>query len=328
MDPSVETSTPVPEQPPVTATTDTPAAAESIAAHAAAFGPDSPQTEDDDGDETPAVDRARDEQGRFARHRATSQQAGSRDVPRIRELTKKWRAEESGRKDLEAKYAALAKEIETLKAPKVPEAPKPFEAKAPEFDAFSAEPDPLAAYVLAMEKYGREKAQSEAAQAAHQSAASAAEHAEAQRVREWEESLRTKHGERVKAFMAHTPDFERAVKAAPKDDLPPVLRMAIWEDDKSAEFVYALATRPELLAEAVLVSDGRALTETNVANMRRLLAARMPAASTGSAASRNPTYTPPKPPNPVRTGPIRTADEPPGEASSISEHSKYYGRRR
>lgn len=251
-------------------------------------------------------------------------------MPRIRELTKRWRTEETERKALAEKYAALEHEIATLKAPKppaIPEPPKPFEAPRPTMEQFAEDADPFDAYTRATTRHEIEQREAEQAKARYESERQAAEQAQRAQRDAHIQQLKQAHATRVNAFKASTPDFDAVVNTVPYR-LPDLLQVALLEDDRSAEFVYALAKRPELLSEALLLSDGRAVTEDNVGNLRRLLASRMPVASTGSTASVPPTYVPPKPPNPVRTGPMKTADEPPGEGASIADHARYYGRPR
>ncbi len=327
MEPTVETTTT-----PDVVTTPEPAAAPpaeapSIADHAEAFSPDHKGESAEDRAER--IERARDDAGRFAReprHRAQSQRATSEDVPRIKELTKKWRTEETERKALAEKYAALEKEVQTLKAPKPvppPTAPKPFEAKEPTFEQFQNDPDPLLALTRETARYQVEKSAADKAQEQYRAAQTEAEqHALAAKQAAFDRSMATYH-ERLTTFVKAKPDFETVIKnAAP--GMTPLLQEALLRDERGPEFVYTLAQRPELLAEALLVSDGRASTDDTVAHMQRFLSARMPVATSGSTASPHRPYVPPAaPPNPERTGPIKT-NEPPGEGSSIAEHSRYY----
>jgi len=313
---------------PTTAQVEAPAAVEtpssdapSIADHAKAFSPEAQAAAVEKDDEGSDINRPRDESGKFSRQRAESHRAKPDDVPRIKELTKKWREEERQRKELSDRYAALEKEVQALKTPKPVEAPKPFDGKEPTFEQFQNDPDPLAAYTKAVSAHIHDQKQAEQASKAHETA-------QQQQMQARIQSLQAAHVERVQAMKAKTPDWDAVIASASKDDLPDVLKLALLEDDRSGEFVYALAKRPEFLSEAILVSDGRAVTESNVAHMRRLLASRMTGALTGSPVAVQPSYSPPKPPNPGRTGTIKTTDEPPDEATSIAEHARYYGRSR
>lgn len=295
--------------------------ASSIADHAKAFSPEAQAAaveKDDDGSD---INRPRDESGKFSRQRAESHRAKPDDVPRIKELTKKWREEERQRKELSDRYAALEKEVQALKAPKLPDPPKPFTQPKPTFDQFQNDPDPITALTDAVSDHNWQKNEAERT-------AKAYEAAQQQQVAAHIQRLNDAHAQRVAKFAAQTPDFQEVAAKASKEPMPDLLKVALLEDDRSGEFVYALAKRPELLSEVILISDGRAVTESNVANMRRLLASRMTGALTGSPVAVQPSYSPPKPPNPGRTGTIKTTDEPPDEATSIAEHARYYGRSR
>lgn len=340
MDTTVVTPPADPITPDPAPSSDSSGTSESIADHAATFGREArlrarqAPADPIDDDESPSDgggDRARDEQGRFERQRAKSHRASPEDVPRIRELTKKWRTEEAERKALAEKYAQLEQEIATLKAPKPmepPAAPAPFSATKPAFETYANEPDPLAAYTEALAVHATkqttaeaERAKYEAAQAAYQQAAQARE-AEATR------ALIQQYHARLGAYVQVKPDFEAVIKAGPSEDLTPILRTALLTDDRGPEFVYTLAQRPDLLAEVLLLSEGRAVTESSVAAMRRVLASRIPGASTGSPGSAGPVYQPPKPPNPVRPGPTRRGDELPGDDASLAEHERAFGPKR
>ena len=326
MDTNVESSTPPTETPQATPEA-APPPSESLADHAAQFDPKRPPPRESDEDDAPAS--GRDDRGRFARHRAQSQKARAEDVPRIQELTKKWRTEETSRKALEEKYAALEREIQTLKAPKVepPKAPEAFSDTEPTWDKFQNDPDPIASYTRALAAYDRRKEAADAAKTTYEQQQMA--HREAQEAREREAAARAMGGyqARLAEYVKAKPDFEQVIaKSAP--GMTPMLQQALLTDERGPEFVYTLASRPELLAELLFLSDGRAVTEESVAHLRRVLASRMPVATTGSTAPAVPTYVPPKPPNPVRTGPTRSGDEPPGDDASLADHERAYGQKR
>ena len=90
---------------------------------------------------------------------------------------------------------------------------------------------------------------------------------------------------------------------------------------------YALISQPDLIPAMAMVAQGKDVDDFNVAGMRRLIdsqLSRTQAAVTGSvAAPRN--ISVPRPPNPVRTGPLKTASEPPSDDSqSLAEHERHY----
>jgi hypothetical protein len=131
-------------------------------------------------------------------------------------------------------------------------------------------------------------------------------------------------------FATKTPDYGTVAAEFFQREIGPTLVQAIVKDDNGPAFVYHLARHPELADELVLLTHGKPADDAFVAVVQRRLSKELQqaqAVSTGSAALPR-AYTPPRPPNPVRTGPVKTTDEPPGEAASISEHSKYYGPKR
>lgn len=324
MEQTATADTPVAAPPPESAAApDAPPQAESVADHAAVFSPDAAQPQEGET-AAEAEQRVRDERGRFARgerHRAKSQRASAADVPRIGELTKKWRSAESAHELTKKELADLKAEVERLKAPKVepPAPPAEFTEPEPTFEQFNQADDPLNEHIKAQALYQAKKYAAEAAKAQHEQAQ---QQYEQQRVVQLSEQYRS----RAAAYAATVPDFQQTIESADASELTPVLRRALLEDDRGPEFVYHLAKSPALFAEVQLLSDGRPITDAAVAQMRRLLNARVQVAQTGSTAPPPmKAATPPKPPNPVRTGPIRSADDPPGEGASIAEHARYYG---
>lgn len=259
------------------------------------------------------------ETGRFKRrHRARSQQAGPEDVPRIKELTRKHKeAEASWQKEL----TDLRKQLDERTAPKPIEPPKPFEGIEPKLDDFANDPDPYGSYLRAATRYDRQKEQAELEATR---AKETTQQQEAQRF----QSLQARHSDRVTAFKASHADWDEKLGSVAQYVIPDVLKVAILEDDKSADVVYALASKPDILAELILSSDGRAVTETNVALLRRLLASRVPVAPTRSTAA--PVVpTRPIPPNLVRTGvgKVEPSEAPPDDAS-FEDHERAFPMRR
>lgn len=342
---SLETVTPTTETPvPAGVETPSPEPAEtkvtespSITAHAEAFG------------------RARDEQGRFAkepetkpeRHRASSQKATADDVAQINDLTKQLRQKEqellkikpdagtgSARilnlrrqiRGLEAELAEVAPKSETPKAAEPAPTPKaeplkppaPFQVKPPDPKAFETADDPYAEQLKAQIRYEQQKEAHEAEQRRFEEQRQA-------RDRQVAEA----HHARMAAFAAKTPDFQQVTAGFIQRDLPPSLLWAIVQDDNGPQHVYTLAKDPEFAEELIFAAEGKPVSDATVGYIRRRLNQRVTqAVTTGSAAPTLPkAVTPPRPPNPVRTGPTRTTDDPPGEAVSIAEHAQYHGRR-
>jgi hypothetical protein len=133
-------------------------------------------------------------------------------------------------------------------------------------------------------------------------------------------------------FAKAQPDFQTVTADfISKRELPHVLLNAIIRSDKQGAFVYHLAQHPDLADELVFLTDGKALTDAHVATVQRRLdreLGQVPAAPTRSAVPAKATYTPPPPPNLVRTGPIKSEDELPGDDASLAEHEKAFSQRR
>jgi hypothetical protein len=317
---------------------ETPDPAESsIAAHAAQFGPESVrQTPEVEQPETPAAQRARDTQtGQFAKepkHRAKSQQAAAGDAPRIAELTKKWREAERRAEEAERRATARIPETDRREAPRpdvIRDVPKPpptaqtaaFSDAEPTFDQFANEADPYAAYLRALGRYDRKKEAWDASEQQRQTQAETAQRERETSQRTMVETYATKTGE----FRKTHPDFDKVIEACPVNGMTPVLEQALLRSDNGPDLVYYLAQHPDLYDEMLLLTDGKPVEEYYVALAQRRLVQRAQAAPTGSAAASRTFTQAARPPNPVRTGPLKAGDEPPGDGASIAEHAKFYG---
>lgn len=302
----------------------TPAADVPVAAEAVADEPD-------ETPEAPAESTERDRKGRFTRHRAQSQKASAEDVPRIRELTKKWRTAEDSLTKLRTEFDTFkAQHAPKPPAPVVPPAPTAFTKTEPKFEDFASEADQLTAYYRAVARYDAEKADYEKQQAAHATAkADADKHTQNEQERIWNEK-KAKYGERLTAFKATTPDYDQVLAAGPQGQLSdaPILACALIEDDNGPALVYHLAKHPALFDEMFLVASGKPVTPESVAAMRRLLQARTQAAPTRSAAPTPQVLVPTPPPNLVRTGPMKPAADVPGDDASLEEHERAFPVRR
>lgn len=263
-----------------------------------------------------------------ARHRAASQQAGPQDVPRIQELTRKLREAERERDEWKAKHAPRPEPPQARAAggavpsPTVP--PAVFSESEPTLDDFAQAEDPYAAYVRALARYDRNKEAFDAKQAEAQS--------REKQTREQDEQARQQafaaHLEREKQFVATHPDYREAIEKVSGDDgppIPPLLGEAVIRSDKSADLMYYLATHPEVLDQFVLDTLDKPVTPQAVAILQRrlLTQTRTQAVTTGSAAATAPSLAP-RPPNPVRTGPLKTGDEPYTDDISLEEHEKRF----
>lgn len=332
---AIDSATPI-ETPEVS---ETPEPAVSIADHASQFSPDRAESEPEEIPKTPA------NTGQFAnkppdakKHTAASQRATPEDVAEINKLTRELREAEQrlADKDPDAKASprvrTLRRQLAALRALETPApaktettaAPVPretastseFTDKEPEIEDFANDPDPYKAWTKAQIKWESKRDRFEATQQ--------------QRTAESEQQYRQENEQaqqRVEAFAQTKPDFDQVTAKIATKNIGPLMVKVVTVSDKGPEFVYHLAQHPDLLDELVFETHDKPITDTNVAVLQRRLTQALSqgqAVSTGSVAPARP-YTPPKPPNPVRTGPIKTADEPPDQAGSIAEHRKHFG---
>ncbi len=315
-----------------------------LAAHEATFGKQPP-------DAAPTLETER------PRHRAQSQRAKPSDVDDIRAFTARLKEAEDAiqidRKDGEsdrvynlrrrAEIAELAKTYRSQPAP----ATTPKETPR----VFPSEPSAQPAAAVS-EKFSFDSFE-----------AYAAKHPEIQPAQMWDaweadkldardawkdaksaadkqaQSAKASEAETVKAIQARQQSYTEKLTAYTKQypertqtfqNIPPVSPLmleAIWSLDNAPDVVYTLRSTPGLFAQVALQLEGKPLTPQNVALATDWLQSRMPAGTTGSVAS-TPIRSTPRPPNPVRTGPIASGDEYPGDVASIADHEKFYGKRR
>lgn len=268
----------------------------------------------------------RDSKGKFlprtpAQRRPASHEATPADVPRIRELTARLRAAEAERDALKARSGgtAVAPEVSTIRQP----------AASPSPLANDPEPDP--AKYDDYSKYVSDNARWHARQEVRQWQAQQAE-AERQRATESERQRLTQSWETKKlAARQKYADFD-AVALEVETPIRPGSLIDAWivdpDNETGADLLYFLQQHPDEVAridhlptlkqaEALALLSQR-FTGTN---------GRSRAADTGSAPASGSTP-PPKPPNPVRTGPVRAGDDPPDpDKSSLADHEKWWAPR-
>ena len=287
---------------------------------------ETPASEPETVDEgTPETDAAgpRDEKGRFlpkTRHRAASAIAGPEDVPRIRELTARLRAAEAERDALKVRTTETSAPVRTpaIPAPSLaPTRPKPdpndYIAKETDYTVG------LAKYLEDLDDWKHEQREAVRQATEQQRAAEA----EAKRI---ETSWET----RKVAARAKYADFDDVALLAPTN-IPAGSLIDAWilEDETGADVLYHLQQHPDevqtMLNQSVLQ---QAKSLALLAQRFNGSSTRTAAAATGSAPA--PISAPtPRPPNPVRTGPLRTGDEPPDEeVASLADHEKWYAPRR
>lgn len=277
------------------------------------------------------------------KYRTHSQRASADDVETINALTRELRTKEAElakvRPDALAgtpRLLSLKRQIKAIEAelhehqpkpeppperPSAPSAPaKPataFDVKEPVLTDYEAEEDPYTSWLLAKAEWNFEKRAFDRAETARKEAA-----------QQTEQQTMAAHIGRIETFRKAHPDYDAVIAAdTHTEPPPPALARAIIGHDKSAEFLYHLGQHPEFFDEMLLLTEGRPVSDTLVAIVQRRLLQRVQAESTGAAAPR--IVTPgPRPPTPVRTGPIHAGDTVPGDESSLAEHEKAFGTRR
>ncbi len=135
-------------------------------------------------------------------------------------------------------------------------------------------------------------------------------------------------GTKLTEFKQTHPDYDTLAQQHLQTFIPPSANKAILTHDNGPAFVYHLFTHPDVLAEMQFLMADRPPTDEYVALATRWLQSRIQAAPTGSVVPTPLKKAAPAPPNPVRTGPTRTADELPGDDASLAEHEKAFGRKR
>ncbi len=320
LDAPVETS----EQPDTTP-------AESIADHAAQFGV-SPRELANTGQ---FADKRDD-----GKRKAASQRATPEDVAEINRLTRELRETEQRLADKDPDAAAsprirtLKRQIAALKALETPAPAAKAETPAPKAEPTRTPAAPVKAETRAKptedeigtkyQTYG-EFVEDLADWKVEQRELAKQTEAQTREATEREQQLITTHQQRMTDFAGKTPDFHTVTASMMSQHLPGVLLAALVSDDKGPENVYYLAQHPDILDELILLTDGKDVTDASVAVVQRRVRQYAQAATTGSAAvPPKPTFNPPRPPNPVRTGPTKTADEPPGDGASIADHKRYF----
>lgn len=287
----------------------------------------------------PAEGSIRDHKGRFSRHRAESQRATREDVPRIKELTAKWREAEKREKALIERISKIEQSQPKpqpaptpadviLRAPQ-PSAPKPFDEPRPTLEQFANEPDPYAAHLKADWKWEQRKEAHEAQQAQAQQFGQADEQQQQAALA----AIGHAYNQRLQAFVqTSAPDFQHLINTVGRDrQLPALAFRTIQLAENGPALLYTMLKSPVLLDEVHLLTDGKPVTPETVAMTQRWLAARVaavapPPGATGSAPAVS-SYTPaPKPPSGVRTSAMKASETPLPEGS-VMAHAKQYWRK-
>lgn len=294
-------------------------------------------------------DGERDEHGRF-KQRAESQRATSADVPKINEYTKRLRAAEeaigvkvekqpgeSERVFQLRRRAEIAEAIRDRKAqppppPPVPRAPEPpsvFTEKEPQYDDFADQPDQYAAHLRAVAAFDRRKEAFEQQQThVKTQQQQGIEERNARRDQFFKET-QAQHYERMAAYHQANPHAQAILDRAGDIGLTPAMMMAIMTSDQSPELLLLVAQNEVLRDDLTDLTEGKPLNKDLVARVQRRLMRGLPDVATGSSpVPPKPVALVPRPPTPVRTGPMKAPDTPPGDDAPLSAHEAAYGSRR
>jgi hypothetical protein len=273
-------------------------------------------------DEDESEEMVRDEKGRY-RYKAKKDRAKPQDVGRINTLTKKLRTVEE---ELQRVRAQVPQ----------PQAPAPPQELSPEptIEQFGDKDDPYGAWQRALATWDRKREQAEAQYNGWQQHQQQAQAHQQQVLTQ----ISTAHQQRLLAAVQVDPTAAQKL-AQVKDYIPPALDVAIMLDDDSANVALFLADQNPvnrgILSEMVLLADSQPYDKTKpppaelVGNIQRALRMRMNTAVSGSVTP-SPLFVPaPRPPNPLRTAPMNTADLVPSDDNfSLEAHEKAFPVRR
>lgn len=308
-----------PATPPPADTTEATAAPDSLAEHEA------------------AIERDRDKSGRYTKHRSQKQRAGVEDVPRIAELTKNWRTTEERALKAEKELAELREQIKPKPPrPQLRDVPKvetsAFTEQEPKLEDFADQADPYASWNRALAAYDRKKERFDEQQASAKKDAESAQTHNTEQMRQFFAAKSRDFGGRLHALMQREPDSVKLFEAVQQTPLTDVMHAAIMLDPRGEELMLHLAKNFQTLQgeldDLYMLTDGKPVSEGFVALVQRRMHrwTQDAKAPTGSSAPA-PVTLAPRPPNPVRTAAMKTADTPPGDEGSLADHEQYFGRK-
>jgi hypothetical protein len=278
----------------------------------------------------PATD---DELQKPQRHRSKRQLASPEDVPRIVALTTKWRAAEAERDALKAQLDAAKTAPRPAEPPPRPQpiapAPVPAPQGKPNFQAFL---DKTADYSQAVEQYTEALTDWKRSEWDRQQA----EQQQKTRAEQEQARLTTSWASRVEAAKAEYPDFQAVALDAPTAiQAGSLIDAWIMKSPHGARLLYTLQKDPAEVARIQNLRDesgqpdgyAQALALALLEQRFNGSSTQTQAAASGSAVLPQ-TKPAPRPPNPLRTGPMPTDDTPPGEDSTLAQHEAYWSARR
>lgn len=264
------------------------------------------------------------------KHRAQSQQAGSKDVPRIHALTGRAKAAEE-------RAAALERELADLKKAHAPAAQiARAEARVEQAAPANADPEPDESdqkYAGNYPKYLEDRARW-AARDEYLTQQQQAKEAAVKRKREESDTAILKSfREKIDAGKLKYKDFD-AIALGPQQLIPngSVVDAWIMEHRAGADVLYYLShpTHRQELDSLLTKPVLEQVEDLTLLSQRLLSPPSTQAGQTGAVAGRPMVVLPPKPPTPVRTEAQRAPDGPADmdRELSLSEHEREYGQRR
>jgi hypothetical protein len=182
-----------------------------------------------------------------------------------------------------------------------------------------------------MGRFERKQERFEADQAAKAARETSERESLEREANETQQKAISEYSERLAEFKESHTDFDDVVRGAIDTvgdlQIPPLAQATMLLHDKGPEMLYYLCRNSDAMDDFLLLTDGKAITDGNVALATRFLERRLNAAATGSATPTPQRRKPPTPPNPVRTVPSqdRAHDD---EDSSLQDHERKYGRQR
>lgn len=261
-----------------------------------------------------------------ARHRARKQRAGAADVPRIAELTRRLRETEAERDALKASPTpAAVPPVPSSAGPAASPAPVPrTAASVPPVTTADQDPEPEVEKYEDWTKWLREHSRWSAREELRAAQAAQTRATQADQQRSEAARLETQWKAGVTEAKAKYPDFEAVAFAPTRIPKNSLIDAWILEHKTGPSVLYHLqghGSELDTLLALPLFDQVEALTLLS----QRLAPTRTAAVTTGAAPAPG-IHPVSRPPTPVRTGPMRPADEPPDpEQASLSDHTAYFG---
>ena len=262
------------------------------------------------------------------RHRPRKQRARAGDVPRIAELTRRLRETEAERDALKggaapAPAAAVPKVVEagtTVAPAPVTRAAAPV----PLVKSAEGDPEPDSNKYDDLTNWMRDHSRWSAREELRAAHAEQEQATKAEQQRTETTRLEAQWKTETTAAKVKYPDFEQVAYAPTQIPKGSLVDAWILEHKAGPLVLYHLQKTPQEL-HAMLAMPLLDQVEALTLLSQRLSGSRTAAVVTGAAPAliAQPVS---RPPTPVRTGPMRTSDEPPDpDAISLGEHTKYYG---